>query len=34
MSNTVFFSLPTGKLHTKEEQKRLKTFPAGYVGNF
>ena len=29
-----FFSLPTGKLHKKEKQKKLKNFPAGYVGNF
>ena len=26
--------MPTGKLHKKEKQKRLKSFPAGYVGNF
>ena len=25
--------MPTGKLHKKEKQKRLKYFPAGYVGN-
>ena len=24
----------TGKLHKKEKQKRLKNFPAGYIGNF
>ena len=29
-----FFSLPTGKLHKKEKQKKFKHFPAGYVGNF
>ena len=34
MSDTSFFTLPTGKLHKKEKQKRLKKFPAGYVGNF
>ena len=26
--------MPTGKLHKKEKQKRLKNFPAGYIGNF
>ena len=26
--------MPTGKLHKKEKQKKLKNFPAGYVGNF
>ena len=30
----VFFSLPTGKLHKKEKQKKFKHFPADYVGNF
>ena len=34
MSDTVFFSLLTGKLHKKEKQNRLKHFPAGYIGNF
>ena len=34
MSDTGFFSLPTGKLHKKGKQERLKNFPAGYVGNF
>ena len=34
MSDTVFFSLPTGKLHKKEKQARLKNFPVGYVANF
>ena len=29
-----FFLFPTGKLHKKEKQKKLKNFPAGYVGNF
>ena len=28
-----FYSLPTGKLHKKPKQSRLKNFPAGYVGN-
>ena len=26
--------MPTGKLNKKEKQKKLKNFPAGYVGNF
>ena len=26
--------MPTVKLHKKEKQKKLKIFPAGYVGNF
>ena len=34
MSESVFFLLPTNKLHKKENTKRLKNFPAGYVGNF
>ena len=34
MSGNDFFSLPTGKLHKKEKQKRLENFPAGYIGNF
>ena len=35
MSETAAFcSLPTGKLHKKLKQSRLKNFPAGYVGNF
>ena len=34
MSETGFYSLPTGKLHKKPKQSRLKNFPAGYVGNF
>ena len=29
-----FYSLPTGKLHKKPKQIRLKNFPAGYVGSF
>ena len=27
-----FASLPTAKLHKKTETKKLKNFPAGYVG--
>ena len=34
MSDTGFFSLPTGKLLKKEKQARSKIFPAGYVGKF
>ena len=34
MSDTVFFLLPTNKLHVKENTQRLKNFPAGYVGSF
>ena len=34
MSDTGFFLLPTNKLHTKENTKRLKNFPAGYGGSF
>ena len=34
MSDTVFFLLPTNKLHKKENTQRLKNFPAGYVGSF
>ena len=34
MSDTVFFLLPTNKLYKKENTKRLKYFPAGYVGSF
>ena len=30
----VFFLLPTNKLYKKEDTKRLKNFPAGYVGSF
>ena len=32
--NLVFFQLPTNALYKKENTKRLKNFPAGYVGNF
>ena len=34
MSEFGFFLLPTNKLYKKENTKRLKNFPAGYVGNF
>ena len=34
MSEMGFYSLPTGKLHTKNRKSRLKNFPAGYVGSF
>ena len=34
ISETGFYSLPTGKLHKKSKQSRLKNFPTGYVGNF
>ena len=34
MSEMGFYSLPTGKLHKKPRQSRLKNFPAGYVGSF
>ena len=34
MSDTGFYSLPTGTLHQKRETSRLKNFPAGYVGSF
>ena len=34
MSESSFFQLPTNKLYKKENTKRLKNFPAGYVGNF
>ena len=34
MSESGFFPLPTNKLYEKENTKRLKNFPAGYVGNF
>ena len=33
MSDSVFFLLPTNKLYKKEDTRRLKNFPAGYVGN-
>ena len=29
-----FISLPIGKLHKEPEKRRLKYFPAGYVGSF
>ena len=34
MSEMGFYSLPIGKLHKKTKTKRLKNFPAGYVGSF
>ena len=34
MTNTGFYLLPTNKLYKKENTRRLKNFPAGYVGNF
>ena len=34
MSDTVFFLLPRNKLYKKENTKKLKNFPAGYVGSF
>ena len=34
MSEYGFFQLPTTKLYKKENTKRLKNFPAEYVGNF
>ena len=34
MSDSGFFLLPTNKLHKTEDTRRLKNFPAGYVGNF
>ena len=34
MTNTGFYLLPTNKLYKKGNTKRLKNFPAGYVGNF
>ena len=34
MSDSVFFLLSTNKLCKKENTKRLKNFPAGYVGSF
>ena len=34
MPDTGFYLLPTNKLYKKENTKRIKTFPAGYVGNF
>ena len=34
MSDSGFFLLPTNKLYKAEDTRRLKNFPAGYVGNF
>ena len=34
MSDFGFFLLPTNKLYKKEDTKRLKNFPVGYVGSF
>ena len=34
MSDTFFFLLPTNKLYKKENTRKLKNFPAGYVGRF
>ena len=34
MSTSSFFLLLTNKLYKKENTRRLKNFPAGYVGNF
>ena len=34
MSDSGFYLLATNKLHKKEKTKRLKNFPAGYVGSF
>ena len=34
MSDSGFFLLPTNKLYKKENIRRLKNFPAGYVRNF
>ena len=34
MSDTGYYSLPTGKLHQKPETSRLKIFPVGYIGSF
>ena len=34
MSDTGFFLLPTNELHKKENNRRLKNFPAGYAGSF
>ena len=34
MSDSGFFLLPTNKLYKKENIRRLKNFPAGFVGNF
>ena len=34
MSDMGFYLLPTGKLHKKTKQRKLKNFPSGYVGSF
>ena len=34
MSDSDFFLLPTNKLYKKENTRKLKNFPAGYVGRF
>ena len=34
MSESGFYLLPTNKFYKKEKTKRLKSFPAGYVGSF
>ena len=34
MSDSSFFLLPTNKLYKKENTRKLKNFPAGYVGSF
>ena len=34
MSDSGFFLLPTNKLYKKENTRKLKNFPAGYVGSF
>ena len=34
MSETGFYLLPTNKLYKEEKTKRLKNFPAGYIGSF
>ena len=34
MSDSGFFLSPTNKLYKKENTRRLKNFPAGYVRNF
>ena len=34
MSDSGFYLLATNKLRKKEKTKRLKIFPAGYVGSF
>ena len=34
MSDSRFFLLPTNKLCKKENIRKLKNFPAGYMGSF